>query len=133
MHRYGIVLVGLATSVLGGLVIALAVGATFGRLSLLGGIGAVVGLLLVAFGVRARGDRLVLHEHGLVRHSQSLGTKSVRFDAITKLQQRPPAPRALGAIEITAGETFVVIDRSLVADLESFAATLESRSGQRVA
>lgn len=133
MHRWLTVWLGLAIAAVGALVVAFGQSADWPRLALLGGGGLVAGLLVGAVGLRARGDRVVLHEHGLVRRSATLGDKSVRFDAITALARRPAEAPTLGAIEISAGETFVVIDRSLVADLESFAATLESRSGQRVA
>lgn len=133
MHRWLTVWLGLALAAGGALVVAFGQHADWPRLTLLGGIGLVVGLLLGALGLRARGDRVVLHEHGFVRRSASMGIKAVRFDAITALRPRPIGAPTLGAIEITAGETFVVIDRSHVGDLESFAATLESRSGQRIA
>lgn len=127
-HRLLAVLVGAPMAAAGAGVMVLARSTAWTRLGIFGLVGLASGLLVAGFGLRALGDRLALHEHGLVRRSRALGDKTVRFDAITALRVRPEPSRP-GSVEIHAGDTLVVIDRALAADIEGLLAMLEARSG----
>ncbi len=128
-HRMMTVILGGGLSAIGAVVLGAGLFADWARLTIFGGLGVIVGVLIAVVGLRAIRDRLVIHEQGLVRHSRLLGTKRVRFDAITALRTRPPAPAAIGAIEVHAGDALMVVDRTTCADVEELLATLEARSG----
>lgn len=128
-HRMMTVILGGAFGAVGAAILGAGLRQDWARLTMLGGLLAVAGILIAAFGVRALGDRLVIHEHGLVRHSRLLGTKRIRFDAVTALRTRPPPPAAVGAVEVHAGDALMVVDRTLCADIDDLLGVLEARSG----